>query len=89
MEQSFFPEAMIQHKIEEQVAFMEERIEECQAKLLSLEGVTTTDASGVTPAGVEAGAAPMATEQEPPVSSGVTLRLIGLVRSSAQRRAVS
>ena len=55
---------MIQQKVEEQVAFMEERIEECQAKLISLEGVTT--------AGAEAGAAPMMTEPEPSVSSGVT-----------------
>ena len=59
----FLPEKMIQEKTEEQIALIEDRIDECRGKLLSLEG----DVSGVTPASVvhvdSSAAAPM--DEEP------------------------
>ena len=62
MMRPFLPEQIIQKTIEEYIVLMADRIEECEAKLLSLEGTTTPAA--------EAGAAPMVTEPEPTVSSG-------------------
>ena len=62
MMRPFLLEQIIQKTIEEYIVLMADRIEECEAKLLSLEGTTTPAA--------EAGAAPMVTEPEPTATSG-------------------